>query len=126
VAKAISNYVEIAHELAELDFGNWEMRSWDEIGPDNLDEWIASGYAAIHEGESLTNFDERTQNWLRNIEALAQPTVVAVTHAGTMRSLLRHALAIELDASLQFKVEFLQPLHLQMVDGAWQLLESEL
>ena len=100
------------------------MKSWDEIGPQALDEWIATGYAAIHEGESIDTLDARTLFWLKQIQLLDERTIVGVTHAGTIRSLLRQAIGIELETSLQLQVEYLEPIHLRRIDETWQLLDS--
>ncbi|MBB5193461.1 alpha-ribazole phosphatase [Silvimonas terrae] len=73
--------------LQELDFGRWEGRRWDEIGAMALDEWIASGYAATHGGEGLTDLQERVWQWADELAAAGQPEAIAITHAGVIRAL---------------------------------------
>ena len=96
--------VNIDEDLKELNFGDWEMKSWDDIGAQALDEWIASGYEAIHSGESLTDFDSRVARWARSLDMHAD--VAVVTHAGVIRSLLRTFSSMPLEDSLAFPVAY--------------------
>jgi alpha-ribazole phosphatase len=74
--------------LAEMDFGDWEGRTWDEIGPAALDAWAAdvAGFA-FPGGESAWILQRRALVWLAEF---AESEAVAVTHAGVMRVLLAH------------------------------------
>jgi alpha-ribazole phosphatase len=90
--------------ISELDFGNWEMQAWDAIGPTMLDDWMASGFAALHNGESLMQFDARILSWCKDLDRSANHVVV--THAGVIRSIYRQFLGITLDESLSMPVPF--------------------
>jgi alpha-ribazole phosphatase len=91
-------------QISELDFGNWEMQSWDAIGPTLLDDWIASGFAALHNGESLMQFDARILNWCEGLDRSTNHVVV--THAGVIRSIYRQFLGLTLDESLALPAPF--------------------
>ncbi|WP_159667276.1 histidine phosphatase family protein [Andreprevotia sp. IGB-42] len=88
LAEALQTPTLIDARLLELDFGRWEGQQWDAIGAAALDAWITSDYAAdAHGGESLGALHARTAAWAS--DAARQPLpVVAVTHAGVIRSLL--------------------------------------
>ncbi len=73
--------------LQELDFGRWEGCRWQDIGAAALDEWIASGYAGIHGGESLAHMQARVWQWADALAATGQPDITAITHAGVIRAL---------------------------------------
>ncbi|GGP24147.1 phosphoglycerate mutase [Silvimonas iriomotensis] len=73
--------------LQELDFGQWEGRAWQDIGPAALDDWIASGYAATHGGESLAALQARVWQWADELAASHVETAIVVTHAGVIRAL---------------------------------------
>lgn len=90
--------------ISELDFGNWEMQAWDAIGPTLLDEWIASGFAALHNGESLIQFNARIFNWCEGLDRSTNHVVI--THAGVIRSIYRQFLGLSLDKSLSMPVPF--------------------
>jgi len=78
--------------LAEMDFGAWEGRPWDDIPRAELDAWAAdvAGYAPPG-GESPLALQRRV---LAFVDELAVPEAVIVTHAGVIRVLLAHLQAL--------------------------------
>ena len=94
----------VDERLSELDFGNWEMQAWDAIGPALIDEWIASGFSHLHEGESLLQFDARIFDWCKGLDR--NMNHVVITHAGVIRSIHRQFLGLTLDKSLEMPVPF--------------------
>jgi alpha-ribazole phosphatase len=98
------NELNVDARISELDFGDWEMQAWDAIGPTMLDDWIASGFAALHNGESLMQFDARILSWCKGLDRSANHVVV--THAGVIRSIYRQFLGMTLDESLSMPVPF--------------------
>ncbi|UCV28690.1 alpha-ribazole phosphatase family protein [Ferribacterium limneticum] len=74
--------------LAEMDFGLWEGRLWDEIPRAELDAWAAdvAGYAPPG-GESPRQLQRRALDF---VDSLDVPEAVIVTHAGVIRTLLAH------------------------------------
>ncbi|HLO62501.1 MAG TPA: alpha-ribazole phosphatase family protein [Azonexus sp.] len=78
----------IDHRLAEMDFGAWEGRRWDDIPRPELDAWAAdvAGYAPPG-GESPRQLQRRALDF---VASLAVPEAAIVTHAGVIRTLLAH------------------------------------
>ena len=77
--------------LRELYFGDWEMRTWDEIGHPAVDAWVADPlHYAGHGGESVSALRRRAAACAAEIAAQHE-TAVLVVHAGVMK-----ALAVEL------------------------------
>jgi alpha-ribazole phosphatase len=87
--------------LAEMDFGNWEGRAWDDIGASALDAWVQDFWRhAPGDGESTRNVFERVTRALE--DARRQTRDVAwITHAGVIRTVTLLAQGIHLvdDAS---------------------------
>lgn len=74
--------------LVEMDFGNWEGQSWDDIPRRELDAWAADVAAyAPPGGESPLALQQRA---LAFVASLTVPQAVIVTHAGVIRTLLAH------------------------------------
>lgn len=75
----------VSQDFAEMDFGDWENRRWEEIGRAALDDWAADflGYAG-HGGESVAHLRDRVA---RGLEAVPEGAVV-VTHAGVIKAAL--------------------------------------
>jgi len=72
--------------LQEMDFGQWEGRAWESIGPAALAAWTDdfAGYPAGASGESVAGFMARVG---AAFDALAGPgPVLWVTHAGVIRA----------------------------------------
>lgn len=84
--------------LREMDFGDWDGRSWRELGEADgarLDRWMSSW---THErtpgGEGFPDVALRVASWLAEVRAslaVGEP-LLAVAHAGSIRALLCHLL----------------------------------
>lgn len=75
--------------LAEVNFGNWELRKWEDIPREEVDAWAAdvTGYRP-GEGETVIEAASRVLHFLRDLEEQAVPQALIVCHAGTIRLLL--------------------------------------
>lgn len=78
--------------LAELDFGDWEMRRWDAIARAEIDAWAADmAHYRPGGGESVLSMAARVRDWradlLRHAQEHAIEQAIVVCHAGTMRLL---------------------------------------
>ena len=81
--------------LKELNFGAWEMQSWDDIGAQALDAW-ANDLAGFRppDGETGYELQQRVLAWLREISD-QHDEVIVVTHAGVIRALQAHHQALQ-------------------------------
>ncbi|MBQ5950215.1 alpha-ribazole phosphatase family protein [Massilia sp. ST3] len=74
--------------LAEMDFGAWEMRSWDDIPRAEVDAWSAD---LLHYrpggGESVLDVAERVADFLHALRAAGPEQTLLICHAGTIRLL---------------------------------------
>ena len=90
--------------LLEINFGDWEGRSWAEVKRDDPEEYLArhaDGFGhAVPGGESYAMVTERVVSWLASV---TEPTVV-VSHGGVMRCLRGHVLGLPSAAILQLEV----------------------
>ena len=80
--------------LKELDFGVWEMQTWDAIGPDALDAW-ANDLAGFRPpgGETGYELQQRALHWLKDVSEECSEAIV-ITHAGVIRALQAHHQAL--------------------------------
>ena len=74
--------------LSEISFGEWEGRTWADIGRVALDAWAAD---VLHftppGGESVAQLRARVIGFAKT---LALPRVAIVSHAGVMKTLYGH------------------------------------
>ncbi|MFQ6014336.1 MAG: histidine phosphatase family protein [Anaerolineae bacterium] len=95
--------VGVTTDLAELDFGDWDSLTYQEIAR-NDSEWLARWLAnplAVRPpgGETLAEMSERVMGAIKSIVAEhAEETVAIVTHGGPARATVCHALGIPLSA----------------------------
>ena len=88
LAEALHAHPVIDDRLAEMHFGDWEGRRWDDIPRAELDAWAAdvAGYAPPG-GESPRDLQRRALDF---VASLTVPEAVVVTHAGVIRTLLAY------------------------------------
>lgn len=89
LARLLSAHVLFDGDLAEMDFGRWERRSWNDIPRAEVDAWAAD---LLHYrpggGESVLDVARRVAGALARIRRHGgERVVVVVCHAGTMRLL---------------------------------------
>jgi broad specificity phosphatase PhoE len=108
--------VELLPELAEIDFGEWDGLTFDEIGERDAelrDRWLASKgrpkrgapLANPPGGESIADFDLRVKSGLEKIlRAGAGSPAAVVTHAGVVRSIVRRILTCPVGAQWSIEV----------------------
>lgn len=113
LAKYIQNEIKtISYQedkrLMEMNFGDWEMKNWNDILPEQLNPWMED-FVTVHatNGESFIELHERTGAFLsEQISKKAEQPIIVVTHAGVIRSLLCHHTSLPLKDAFQNKVDF--------------------
>jgi alpha-ribazole phosphatase len=82
--------VHLKKELMEIHCGEWEMRAWDELPPEEVNPWMADFVRVrIPGGESYLDLHQRvTRCWetIRHDQTAGDITVIA--HGGVLRSIL--------------------------------------
>lgn len=75
--------------LAEMHFGDWELRRWEAIARTEIDAWAAN-LAAYRPGggENVTQVAVRLHAFLEDAKVMNADDVIVVTHAGVIRLLL--------------------------------------
>jgi alpha-ribazole phosphatase len=105
--------------LMELSFGDWELRSWDDIPRDHLDRW-GNDYAnnPPPRGETFTELQIRATEFLRELMIRHRgQDVIAVTHAGVIRALLAEVLNLPLTEVFRFHLDYGSVTHLRLADS---------
>ena len=104
LAEALDPQARIDARLSEIDFGEWEGQSWNDIGRDALDAWAADVFNFCPpDGESPARLQQRAIDFAAS---LASSRVALVTHAGVMRALLGHWRQLPLVEWTQLNFEF--------------------
>ena len=76
--------------LMEMNFGDWELKSWDTIPREVLDPWMEDFVTEnVPNGESFVDLDTRVREFLDNdISKGHTKPIIIVAHSGVIRSIL--------------------------------------
>jgi alpha-ribazole phosphatase len=94
--------------LMEMNFGDWEMKNWDVIPPDDFTPWMADFVnVRVANGESFTDLHNRVIDFMHNeLQRTNSKPVIIVAHAGVIRSFLCKISDLPLKDAFQNKVDF--------------------
>lgn len=101
--------------LMELNFGDWEMKAWNNINDPQLERWYADW---INEkstnGESFKDQVERVKLFLNEIKETGFQHIVLFTHAGVIRALGVILGQFPIQKAFEFQVEYGQINHFEL------------
>ena len=93
--------------LMEMNFGDWELKKWNNINPNDLDIWMQDFVnTKTPNGENLQDLFSRMQFFLDNLRLQPYKKVLIITHAGTIRCMWAYLLAIPLHNIFKIPVGF--------------------
>ena len=102
-----SNY-KTDSRLMEMNFGDWELKNWDVIAPEEINPWMQDFVnVKVPNGESFTILYDRVVDFMENeLGTDTSKPIVIVTHAGVIRSMLCKTSNLPLKDTFQNKVDF--------------------
>jgi alpha-ribazole phosphatase len=95
------------NRLQELDFGEWEGKTWDTVDQQALQAWM-DDYVNICTpgGESMTQMYTRVKAFWDELGSSGHRKVAIVTHAGVMRLMLSIVRQIALKDVFDIKIAY--------------------
>jgi alpha-ribazole phosphatase len=91
--------------LIELNFGEWEGKSWEEVAGEACDLWMSDFVnQAPPAGESMLQLELRTALFFNQLFQLNHSTIAIVSHAGFIRTTLAHYQNVPLKDSFTIPV----------------------
>ena len=107
LAEALHDAPNYDARLREMDFGAWELRSWDEIPRAEIDAWAAAPMTYVPPGgESVSALAERVVAFLDEHCRPNGEDLAVVTHAGVMRVFAAQLLNLPEQTSLGLRFDF--------------------
>lgn len=107
LADALFAHYETDARLLELDFGEWEMKSWEQIDAGQRDHYLANfDKLPPPGGESFRDLQTRAVEFLDELMEMDFETGVVVAHSGVIRSLLCHVMRMPLSHLYRFDVDY--------------------
>jgi alpha-ribazole phosphatase len=86
LAERISQNSIVDIRLMELNFGEWELKNWNEIPREALETWMKNYFELSPPfGESMNELIERIGAFLDFLKSSNYKTVLVVTHGGPIK-----------------------------------------
>lgn len=127
VAEAAGLEVETDADLREIDFGEWEGRTFEEIqadDPEAVSRWAEfSPDFAPPGGEVIGDFFRRARRALARLAGDPADMVLAVTHGGVIRTAICQLLGLDARSYLLFDVRPASLTTIRIFDGKGILTE---
>lgn len=93
--------------LLEMNFGDWEMKKWDEINQDELHKWTQDFVnVVVPNGENFTQLNIRVNQFMHEIAKQNFNKVAVVTHSGVIRSFVISVLGIPDENAFKFAIDY--------------------
>ena len=97
LAKLLKPNFYLDNRLKELDFGDWELKKWDDIPLSESRYWMNDFVnEAPPNGESYVALQQRVLDFYNELVDKPFGRVVIITHAGVIRALLSYLRGIAL------------------------------
>lgn len=113
LAKHIQEKIQVASitedsRLMEMNFGDWELKSWDDIPQEVLNPWMTDFVnVRVPNGESFIDLNERVMDFLQNeVSKTTDKPLIIVSHAGVIRSILCKTDNLPLQEAFKSKLDF--------------------
>lgn len=105
-AKAITPDIELDERFIELDYGDWDGLSMQDVGADMWAAWRDDIHFRPPNGETLVELDARVRPALEELSLTARhDNVVVVSHVSPIKSAIAWALGVGPEASWRCHLE---------------------
>jgi alpha-ribazole phosphatase len=99
--------VVIDKRLMEMNFGDWEMKAWNEIDQLTLNTWMQDFVnVSAPAGENLVDLNKRVQGFITDLLKTDDKVVAVIGHAGIIRCIVAYVLEIPLQNIFKIPVNY--------------------
>lgn len=110
-------------DIVEIDFGNWEMKKWDDVDSEHVGRFFRNIVEeAPAGGESFSQVVKRANNFWQNVLALPNEKIVVVTHGGVLKAFMSVIAQIEPKIAAGFIFDYGQGIGVQHINGFNRIL----
>ena len=108
LAAKFSNEIITDNRLMEINFGDWELKKWDDIPRKDSDPWMNDFVnITIPNGESYKEMFQRVTEVFSEITSQPEEKKIIIsTHGGVIRCILSKLKNVVLKNSFDIKVEY--------------------
>ncbi len=126
LAKYFSDNVSFDNRLKELNFGDWELKPWNDIPAKDINPWMTDFVnVAVPNGESYVDLAARVHAFFEEISLLkSNENLIIVSHAGPIRAILAKLLKLTLKDSFNIKINYGDVFHLKRDNESLKLITN--
>ncbi len=121
----IANNPKTDERLLELNFGDLEMKKWDDINQEELNHWMQDFVnVKVPNGENFIELNNRVNDFIDGLLKESSQKVAVVTHAGVIRCFVARILEIPLKNAFKIPVDYSSVTKLNISgDGCYSSVE---
>jgi alpha-ribazole phosphatase len=102
-----NNQYKTDDRITELNFGDWEMKAWDQIPEKELNPWMEDFVNhRMKNGENFNDLFERAIQLYEEIISSEASNIVILTHAGVIRSIASYVLDFPLEKAFNLQIDY--------------------
>ncbi|MBL6447024.1 alpha-ribazole phosphatase [Fulvivirga sp. 29W222] len=95
------------HRLMEFNFGDWEMKKWDDIPKAHIDQWMKDFVnVMVPSGESMATMEERVRAFFTELVVKEYDRVAVITHSVVIRIVLCHVEGLPLKRAFERPLDY--------------------
>jgi len=128
LAEQFSEAPLLEKDLLEMNFGDWELQSWNSIDPTALQIWMNDFVNnKTPNGENMLELYQRVTQFMDHLRTERYQRVLLVAHAGVIRCLWAYLLGIPLQNAFKIAVKYGQPICFTLGENAaYDLMKGNL
>lgn len=108
LANTTIDAIKTDNRLMEMNFGDWELKKWDDIPFEILNPWMSNFVTVnVPNGESFIDVHNRVHDFIENgIDNKGNVPVILVAHSGVIRSILCQLNSIPLQDAFKSTIDY--------------------
>ena len=124
LAKQFNEDVIFDSRLMELNFGDWELKAWNDIPQEDINPWMKDFVnTTVPNGESYTQLASRINTFFKDtVNSRDNQNLIIITHAGPLRAFLSNLLNIALKDSFSININYGDVFHLRKENKSIKLI----
>ncbi|MFT3904149.1 MAG: alpha-ribazole phosphatase [Niabella sp.] len=109
--------------LIEMNFGDWEMKNWDDIPAGEIEPWYNDFvHTTPPGGENLLMLRERVSDFFEEVQQKhTDDKILVITHSGVMRLFLQKVLEFPLRNMFRIQPKYGKRIIMKKNAGIWKI-----
>ncbi len=107
LAETFSNEIILDERLKEFNFGDWEMKNWNEIPAEEINPWYEDFVQTkTPNGESMQEMFDRLSHFMNELRNSNYQHVLIAAHGGIIRLMWCYLMQIPIENAFKIPVNF--------------------